>query len=192
MKLDLKSKLLLLTLFPTVVILVLSLGRINYDVGVKKDLYETKKQITTTKEISSIIHFMQKERGYSSGYLADQNNKKTSEFLQTRKSLDASLKHFNEIPSLKEDISQLREKVDSFNLSSSQSSLKYTILITKLLDKILIIPTTVDNLEDRNYLQAYSYIALSKEYLGRIRATLQEAYANKLVSDKNYIQTKNN
>jgi PAS domain S-box-containing protein len=190
MKLDLKSKLLLLTLFPTVVILVLSLGRINYDIGVKKDLYKTKKQITTTKEISSIIHFMQKERGYSSGYLADQNTKKTSEFLKTRKSLDASLKHFNEIPSLKEDISQLREKVDSFNLSSSQSSLKYTILITKLLDKILIIPTTVDNLEDRNYLQAYSYIALSKEYLGRIRATLQEAYANKLVSDKNYIQTK--
>lgn len=190
MKLDLKSKLLLLTLLPTIIILILSMGRVYYDVGVKKDLYKTKNQITIAKEISNIIHIIQKERGYSSGFLANVNTEKSSLLIDTRKSLDEVLKNFKQLPSLNKDIFNIREEIDSYKVSSSQAVQNYTKIIKQLLQEIEIIPTTIDNLEDRNYLQAYSSLGLAKEHLGRIRANLQEAFVSKTFSHEKFLQIK--
>jgi len=190
MKLDLKSKLFILTLVPTAIILILSMGRVYYNLGIKEDLYKTKKQIAKVKKISNIVHIMQKERGYSSGFLANKGSEKTLSLIQIRKSLDEVLKDYKELFSLKENILNIREKIDNFELSSSKARQNYTEQITQLLDQITMIPTTIDNLQDRNYLQAYSYFALAKDHLGRIRANLYEVFMNKSLSKDNYLQAK--
>lgn len=190
MKSNLKSKLLLLTLIPTAIILLLSAGRIYYDLGVKKDLYETKNRITKAKEISNIVHAMQKERGCSSGLLPNIDNKKKSLLIESRKSLDTAIVNFEDIALLKEDVLTLRKGVDSFEFSSLEVRENYTNKIKQLLVQISAIPTTIDNLQDRNFLQAYSYFALAKEQLGRIRANLQEASANESFSFENSLQTR--
>lgn len=190
MKLNLKSKLLLLTLVPTAIILVLSAGRIYYDFEIKHNLNRTKTQISTAKEISNIIHIMQKERGYSSGFLANKHDQNPSPLLKTKKTLDDALQNFNALPSLEKNILDLREKVDNFKLSSSQARQNYTYLIAQLLDQMIIIQTTVENLEDRNSLQAYCNLAIAKDRLGSIRANLYEVFINKNLSKDNYLELK--
>lgn len=190
MKLNLKSKLLFLALVPASIILVLSIGRVFYDFSVKENLNKTKEQIIEAKSISDVVHFMQRERGYSTGFLADEQNKKSLPFIQNRKDLDNALKALKKFPYLKENIAKTREDIDELKLSSSQAKESYTKEISYLLDHIKTMPTMVENLEDRNYLQAYSYLASAKEQLGRIRATLHEALVSKTLSHKNFSQTK--
>lgn len=52
-------------------------------------------------------------------------------------------------------------------------------------------PSITDDLKNRNYLQAYSHLALAKDHLGLIRANLNEAFMSKTLSIENFIQIKN-
>jgi PAS domain S-box-containing protein len=133
---------------------------------------------------------MQRERGYSSGFLADKQNVKSLSFIQTRKNLDDALKSLKNFSSLKDNILKIRNEIDRLELTPTQARNKYTNEISYLLNYINIMPTLVDNIEDRNYLQAYSYLVEAKDQLGRIRATLYESFMAKSLSHENFLYTK--
>ena len=181
MRLDIKSKLLFLTLVPFTLIVILSVGKVIHDIEIQKNLQKTKERILEAEAISHVVHFMQRERGESAGFLAGAQNS----LQKSREDFDKALKLAMHYPTSKtiinEDFStsfmQLRKDVDLFKLSSLQVQTLYTKHIGELLDHTQTLPSAIEDRENRNSLQAYSYLAFTKEQIGRIRAALFSSFA---------------
>src|SRR3989339_26457 len=195
MRIELKSNLLFLTLIPSLMIVLLSINKIVHEFGHKKDLERTRQHIFEVKTISDIVHFMQIERGLSTGFVARNSDAEDLLLLKARKDLDAALKDLKLIRYLQKDIDlkfsegikSTREGVDTLHLSASEVKNYYTYKIATLLDFAGIIPTMMEEKKDRNYIQAYGYLSLAKENLGQIRAVLQETFTNNSLTQENSI-----
>ncbi|MBS4068239.1 MAG: EAL domain-containing protein [Sulfurimonas sp.] len=195
MRIELKSKLLFLTLIPSLMIVLLSINKIVHEFGHKKDLERTRQHIFEVKTISDIVHFMQIERGLSTGFVARNSDAEDLLLLKARKDLDAALKDLELIRYLQKDIDlkfsegikSTREGVDTLYLSASEVKNYYTYKIATLLDFAGIIPAMMEEKKDRNYIQAYGYLSLAKENLGQIRAVLQETFTNNSLTQENSI-----
>ncbi len=70
MKINLKSKLLFLTIVPSLVIILLSLSEIRHEFVHIQKLEQTQRYIDDVKLTSWIVHKMQIERGVSTGFVA--------------------------------------------------------------------------------------------------------------------------
>ncbi len=194
MKIDITSKLFFLTIVPSLIILFLSIGKIVHDLQYKGDLEQTREYILEAKTISNIVHFMQIERGLSTGFIAGESNVKDL-LLKTRRDLDATLKDLKLISYAKknidlsfiESIKTTREEIDNFNLSTSDVQKYYTHQIAILLDFAKIISTMMEEKSDRNYIQAYGFVSFAKENLGQIRALLQETFVKNSLTQENLI-----
>ncbi|MGE4420493.1 MAG: EAL domain-containing protein [Sulfurimonas sp.] len=194
MKIDIKSKLFFLTIVPSLIILFLSIGKIVHDLESKKDLEQTRQHILEAKTISNIVHFMQIERGLSTGFIAGESNVEDL-LLKIRRDLDTTLKDLKLIGYAKknidlsfiESIKTTREEIDSFNLSTSDVQKRYTHQIATLLDFAKIISTMMEEKSDRNYIQAYGFVSFAKENLGQIRALLQETFVKNSLTQENLI-----
>ncbi|OHE08991.1 MAG: hypothetical protein A2513_03165 [Sulfurimonas sp. RIFOXYD12_FULL_33_39] len=160
----------------------------------KQNLAETKQQITQANLISNIVHCMQIERGLSTGFVANNKNR-NSALTSARKDLDKAIKDNNYLQNSKglnliNSINKTRESIDKYELSAFEVRTYYTQQIITLLDFIKMLPTIMEYKEDRNYIQAYSYLSSAKEQLGQIRAILYEVFVTKTLSQENFIQIK--
>lgn len=200
--LKIKSKLLYLSIIPILFILVLS-SMILYEINNHKSNLElTKDRIFEASAISRVIHFMQIERGLTSGYIARGSlNKDDKKLDKARENLD------NAIENAKLTYLQITKNRDSYildvlnriksrdtyylvNRPILEARDYYTKNISILLSFIKIIPTLMEDRENRNFIQAYSYLAFAKEALGQTRATLMEVFTTKKFSENVYILTK--
>lgn len=192
-RLNIKYKLFFLAFVPVLIVVVLSIGRISHEFGVRQNLVETKQQILQANSISKIVHFMQIERGLSIGFVANKEKNKNTILNDARKNLDIAIRDGSYLQNdkglnLASSIAKTRESIDKSKLSTLEVRIYYTQQITTLLDFIKILPTVIEYREDRNYIQAYSYLSSAKEQLGQIRAILYEAFTNKTLSGENFIQ----
>lgn len=192
MKLNFKSKLFFLTFIPVLIVIALSIDRITHEFGVKQNLAETKQQIIQANIVSKIVHFMQIERGLSAGF-AINNTNRNGALTFARKDLDKSISDDGYLQNDKglnliNSIAKTRESIDKSEMSSSEVRIYYTQQITTLLDFIKTLPTIMQYREDRNYIQAYSYLSSAKEQLGQIRAVLYEVFVSKTLLEENFIQ----
>ena len=195
---NLRSKLLFLTSIPLIIILLLSIGRIAYDLDTKKKLESTKHRILEAGAISRVVHYMQIERGLSTGYIAKDNlNTKDKPLEQARKDLDRAMNDAKSIHTIRDKFSDIlngvqsrRDSIDLLNMSASEVKKYYTKNISILLDFAKTLPVVIDDREDRNYIQGYTYLASAKESLGQIRATLMEVFVSSTYSDENFVTTK--
>lgn len=198
MRLDLKSKLLFLTAVPMAAILVLSVGRIIYDFDQQQKLKVTKQHIAESEALSRVVHYMQIERGLSSGFVAKASDQNREFLSNARKELDSAINsvaaielfknsHVINLSNLQKELRSKRELVSSSEISALLIRDYFTKEIEKLLSVSKKIPTLVDDREDRNLLQAYNYLASSKEYLGQMRATLNEIFIIDAISRENFI-----
>ena len=73
--LSIKVRLMVLALVPILVIVALSTGKIVFDIGIKKNLEQTKERIHEVEALAKAIHFMQIERGLSVGFAASNGTK---------------------------------------------------------------------------------------------------------------------
>lgn len=198
MRLDLKSKLFFLTTIPIVVILILSIGRIIYDFEQKRNLEITKEHIAEAKALSKVIHFMQIERGLSSGFVAKNSANDVESLAKARRELDNALRGvtFNHsfdtlqdvyLSQLAKELKEKRAAIDASAISASEIRDSFTKQIETILGFAKKIPTIVDDRENRNLLQAYIYLAESKESLGQIRALLNEVFITNNITKPNLI-----
>lgn len=198
MRLDLKSKLLFLTAVPMVAIFILSIGRIVYDFDQQQKLKTTKEHIAEAKAISRVIHYMQIERGLSSGFTT-KTSEQNGEFLSNaRQELDSAIKDVLSMElfktadvvnfsNLQNELKSKRASVAASSISAAEIRSYFTKEIEMLLDAAKKMPALIDNREDRNLLQAYNYLVLSKEHLGQIRAILNEVFILDALSKDNAI-----
>lgn len=192
MKLDLKSKLLILLIIPLIFVIALSLTILSDIYSDKKDLELTKHHILEAETISRVAHYMQIERGVTVGLISSANIDTNSELLlDAKKNVDRAIDDAIARVSLCQicanngDTLALLKKIksrtstDLLNSSAVDARRYYTEKIASLHNLIKVIPTLIDDKENRNYIQSYSYLSSAKEALAQNRAILTEVFTNK-------------
>ena len=184
--LNIKSKLLLLSLVPMTIIAIFSYMILDKILKEKDNLEFSKKHIVEAGAIAKIIHFMQIERGLSVGYAAGLK-KNESLLLLSKKNVDSAIKNaeliffhkgdnYKIIKNIANKLKTKREQIYILNLSSTDVKEFYTKEINSLIDIIKILPSVIEDKDNRNLIQSYSYLTLAKEALGQIRAILNEVF----------------
>lgn len=195
-----KSKLLILSIVPILFIILLSFMILSQILSDKKNLEQTKYHISKAIAISKVIYYMQKERGIISGILAKNTlDNDTSELdiisnqldmaiddaksicIPSKNNNDFTLKIFDEI--------KINRKKYVNNLSSFDARSFYTKKISILLNQIKVIPSLMDDRENRNFIQAYVYLSSAKEALAQIRGTLNEVFTSAVFLDNVFYST---
>jgi len=148
---------------------------------------------------SALVHEIQKERGYTAGFLGSKGTKFSSELTQQRASTDdkiSALKTFlstfdnnnystsfaNQLQSTLIKVSSIqdkRDKVSSFNISKKDAIKYYTSINTLFLNIIFDIGKNSTNDELSKSLLAYGNFLNGKERAGIERAVGVGAFVNK-------------
>lgn len=162
----------------------------------KENLKFTKSRIDEALYISKVIHAMQIERGLSVGFITKTKISEDSKnLLQARDSLDRAIydlksldfKNIKTNDAIKQlsELQDTREKIDFLALCADDIKNYYTNSIALFLDIIKIIPNMMEDKDNRNYIQAYAYLATAKESLGQIRANLNHTFNDDKFSNDN-------
>ena len=184
-----KSKLLFLSIVPIVLLLVLFFLILSDTIEDKRNFELTKKYIFELKAISGIVHFMQLERGLSIGYMTKNNfTKKDKQLENISKELESAIQKAlsiytkqgknGSILTLLETIKRERELLEFAKTTPYELKERYSQKIAMLLTYASTIPTLMDERQNRNFMQAFVYLATAKESLGIIRATLNQSFIN--------------
>lgn len=185
-KISIKSRLMLLALIPIAVILVLSVGRIFYDISIKQNLEVTKNRIQEVESLAKAIHFMQIERGLSVSFVSTNGAKNGDKLPNIRSKVDdaineikivyAKTKGDSSILNSLSELSQKRSVVDALKLNAPDVGAYFTRIIISFIDSAAIIPTLMSDIDGRNSIQAYTHLASAKEQLGQMRANLNGVF----------------
>lgn len=148
---------------------------------------------------SSLVHELQKERGYSAGFLGSSGQRFRAELAQQRQATDAKKKAYISLLSNEENklnwtqsgisrVSTIRSALDQIQTTRSQiSSLSlpvpqavgyYTTLNTDLLDAISGLTSAAESLEVVRQSQALLSFMNIKERAGLIRAVLSATFVS--------------
>lgn len=141
--------------------------------------------IASSRYLNDLVHEMQKERGYSAGFISSKGKNFPSELAAQRQATDAALKivrdHATELK-LKnstlydaaqvelEKLAQMRGKVDGFELTVPEMAKYYTSTIGMLLDEARPLITSDPELRLRALLFARTMVGGAKERAGLERA----------------------
>lgn len=196
---NIKSKLLFLSVLPISFILILFTIIMIHVHENKQNLQTVKKHIIEAKSISRVIHYMQIERGLSTTSIALNNDNMRSLISTARLDSDRAIADYDYMLSAVnatetnlfskefEEILLFRKRIDSLSVQSHEIIDFYSQKIQNLQKRIKIIPSIMEDKENSTYIRAYDYLLNAKESLGKTRALLSEAFANKI--DASTIQT---
>ena len=200
--LNIKSKLLFISIIPLLFIIILSSMVLYKLFNDKKNLELTKYRIQEAEAISKIVHFLQIERGITVGVILRNDLNEKDEQLSVAKSNSNSAidnakdlflkvtknKHTHIIDTLEHIKS--RDSLNLLLMSVVDAKSYYSKNIFKLLGFIETIPAMMDDRENRNYIQAYTYLSTVKESLGQARAALVDVFTNNNFLDETFIALK--
>lgn len=201
--LNIKHKLLFLSIIPILLTLILFLMILSENLNEKKNLELTKEYILESSAISKVIHYMQIERGLSSGFLAKNRlNKTDAKLLLVKEELNRALSetrciykknHLSKDENLLNLLNEIeidRRDIDLNTQNISYIQNYYSQKIESLLDYIATISTFMDDRKNRNFVQALVYLSNAKESLGVIRATLNKVFIENELSKNDYATIK--
>lgn len=196
MNLSIKARLMVLALVPILVILALSVGKIVFDIGIKENLLETKERIQEVEALAKAIHFLQIERGLSAGFTASKGAKNGDKIPEIRSKADSAIAEIKDVyaktkgdSSVLSNLSELSSKraaVDSLSISAPDIGAYFSKTIVAIIDSATIIPSLMDDKNERNTIQAYTHLATAKEQLGQIRANLNGAFTKDSFAGNTY------
>ena len=187
--LKIKNRLILLLTIPILFITIISAILINIILKDYNSLKLTENNIKKAKEVSKTIYYLQYKRGLSIAknlnILDDLQQKKLNSINSELLSSISSLKNI-----YKSNIENNKKLITIFDDFKNNNDLEnYTNIsntISKLLFFIKTVPAIIDDKENRNYLQAYTYLLENREYLGLIRANLYEVLLKQELSKDSY------
>ena len=150
-------------------------------------LAHLKKDTQYIQNISLLINSLQKERGYSSGYLGSHGVNFQTQLLKQQQSTD---KLYTKILSLhkryahdKKMLQQLRKEVQTLSLNTIDGFERYTQIIKHLLHDHITITKTIEKREIAHIFYAYTHLLFMKEATGKIRGSLNGVFSQK---EQNY------
>jgi len=181
-----KTKL-LISMFVLVSILIFLAAIIIEEYASKiNSLIVLNEKISLSKNVSDLIHSLQKERGLSSGYISSINDKFTKDMFLQRKQSDQFVKilldKFNNINcedlsknllDVKKEIrilSSIRKQINLYETAPDEIIQEYSKINRYLLDLIINIAKTSNIPTITQNILTYTYLLYYKEYLGMQRA----------------------
>jgi PAS domain S-box-containing protein/diguanylate cyclase (GGDEF)-like protein len=188
--LNLKAKLFILSALPMIIIFILSTMVIVEIFQKKQNLKLTKKHIDYAVTISNIVHFLQLERGLSVDLRANTNSNKKKRYDSVKIELERLINK-STIDSNKTILLRLvkeRNSMDINTLTINEIEKFYSLEISMLLDIINTIPNSIDNLQDRNFIQAYTHLVVMKESLGKTRAILNHSLNKEELESDDFVR----
>ncbi|MCK9473007.1 MAG: EAL domain-containing protein [Sulfurimonas sp.] len=154
----------------------------------KQNLELTRKHIDNAVTISKFIHLLQLERAINTELAADEMSSKKEKLTSIKKELDVLLKN-STIDNNKALLNRLKKERNSLDINSltiNEIEEFYSLTISMLVDIINTIPNSMNDLQNRNYIQAYTHLILMKESLGKTRAVLNKSFIKKEFQDDDF------
>ena len=169
----------------------------------KEELHQAQaleKSVVLSTKISNLVHELQKERGRTAGYLGSGGQAFKEELQEQRKLTDQRIAELEKyltrdyVSSLPKDaqevflsvilnrlndLSEVRIKVDSGQISLQDAINFYTQLNNDLIDSVALLARHTKNSTVARELLAYADFMYAKEKAGLERAVLSVAFANK-------------
>jgi len=136
-------------------------------------------KMDTAENLSGLVHELQKERGISAGYLAGQS-KASAVLLDTQRATTSqamSRLDGNAVKNLESmaKLTKVREGISRRQITPADSFGYYTLAIVEILDQIATLAKESNAPILKNDLFAHAHLLYAKEYLGEIRASLNES-----------------
>ena len=201
---SIKNKVKMLSFFPLVFIIFLSLY-IDIDLYNKQtELIHVKEIVNLNTKISLLLHETQKERGTSSGFLASKGSKFKDTLTTQRELTDKSIEEFKkslELISIYPDngkvlidkslmeltnIQNIRNNVDNLKIDTKETISYFTDLNSNLLSFIALTSTIVENKDSVKNIIAYYNFLMAKERNGIERAIGTSTFSAKTFSPEMY------
>ncbi|MBJ6749246.1 nitrate- and nitrite sensing domain-containing protein [Geomonas anaerohicana] len=193
--LKIRTKLLLMIAVPVLGMIVFSIYNARKDYAVLEGLVQTQKLTALAVQVGELSHQIQKERGYTSGYLNAKGTKFREELTGQRAKVDheieavAAFLEKNEAsvvvvkPSLDAAASAIaklketRSGIDTLQVTGAQAYTFYTGLINSYMDVVAAVATTSGKREVMRQATAYYSFVKAKEETGKERAALNAVLA---------------
>ena len=136
-------------------------------------------RLESAAALSALVHELQKERGISAGYLVIRSTDNTARLYSQRTATDRAKEHVeNPASSNLEYLAQLadvRQKISGNRMEAAASFGYYTRTIVEILDQIDALARDSDTTILTKELGSYVHLLYAKEYLGQIRASINES-----------------
>lgn len=136
-------------------------------------------RLEAAEKLSALVHELQKERGISAGYLVIRSPGNTRLLDSQRAATDGAMVQFRdpETPGLESParLAETRQKISGGALDPAPSFSYYTQAIVEILDQIDALARDSNTTMLTADLNAYVHLLYAKEYLGQIRASINES-----------------
>ncbi|MFA7084651.1 MAG: PAS domain S-box protein [Arcobacteraceae bacterium] len=178
MKLNLKTKLFYILFLPLLFIFFMFAIIVFNMVENRQNLNKTKNYLFEAQYLSSVIHYIQIERGVSVHY-SSFKTKEIQEILKSsreeldlllQKSINKQLLLYQDILNYEKKLKNYRDNIDLDKMSQLEIVEAYTKLIYELQKEIKVIPFLTSDNDNSRYIQAYNFLLNKKESLGKLRA----------------------
>ena len=200
-------KLLLMMLAPLLGLLLFSARDIVEKYQVLEDASQTRTLIGLSVRAGAVIHEIQKERGFSSGYINSKGEKFKGELARQRELVDARVKQLQEyqganapaLAAVKKSLDsadatrlrlqETRGNVDGLKIPGKDSFVFYTGLIATYVDVVAAVASNSSNAAITRQATAYHAFVEAKEETGKERATLNAVFAADKFDEETYQRT---
>lgn len=189
-KYTIRAKLFFISILLVLTSLILAIPIINYEYDVYRESIFVFNLGDLSASASKLIHSLQKERGLTSGYLASNKQKFSSELSNQmkesntfRNELEKLIQNDDaqitkEIENLKlenifNSIDKLRESIDNNTITASEAINHYSKIIENLIEiNRLMVDKSMSNAEINNLSRSYFYFTKILENTGKMRANV--------------------
>ncbi len=205
--LSIRTKLLLLLLLPILGLFFFSGKEVLSKYEAFQTLRLTERLVGLSVRTGAVVHELQKERGFSSGYINARGEKFRQELAAQRQASDAEIKRLTEYLATaadaagavkasldaaaqhKERLAETRSRIDSLSLEGKDSFAFYTAINYAYLDVVAAVGRNARQPELMR--AAISYFAFSKvkEEMGKERATLNAVITSNAFTPETYQRT---
>ena len=207
-RMSIKNKVKMLSFFPLVFIICMSLyiDMSLYDKEAK--LVAVKEIINVNEKISLLLHETQKERGSSAGFLGSSGLKFKDILLTQREITNKSIEEFKKtinqvsvenypqngktlIDNIQKELSNIqniRSDIDGLKIDGKKAIAYYTDLNTSLLSFVALTPTIAKSESSTRNIIAYYNFLMAKERAGIERAIGSNTFATKTFASGMYMK----
>ena len=174
------TELRILTFIPIVIMSIIFYFLIYDSTEQLQKLQILKNNSYTVKNISTLITYLQQERGLSSGYLGSKGIKFKLQLQKVRKEVDNNYKILRH----NKEILNIRREIDNLNISIIDSFSFYTKTINNLQTRNFIAANKIADPYLLKQLQTYINLSVAKEALGVIRGSFNGIFTTKSIPNK--------
>ncbi|WP_224984614.1 methyl-accepting chemotaxis protein [Geomonas agri] len=193
--LKIRTKLLLMIAVPVLGMVLFSIYNAKKDYAALQGLVQTQKLTALAVQVGELSHQIQKERGYTSGYLNAKGSKFREELAGQRAKVDHEIdavaafleKNEASVAVVKQSLQaagsaigklkETRAGIDTLQVTGAQAYTFYTGLINSYIDVVAAVATTSGKREVMRQATAYYSFVKAKEETGKERATLNAVLA---------------